>query len=255
MRGLIRKYTKKPIYKIIRKLSRSWGYDIITLPKEKLGIDPYLDMSELVFSENPILFDVGANYGQTIDEFTEVFQNNTIHSFEPSPAVFEFLKKKTSTAKNIHIWNYGIGSSPKYLTLNENTNQNMSSFLKMGSDGWGLIERKTSVPVITIDQFCEENKIEKIDVLKIDTQGFELEVFKGAKRCMNENRIGLLYFEVTFIDMYKGLPTFGELYDFAINNGFELVTIYPIKYKNKMAGWTDVLLKNKKYNHIKNQVK
>ena len=126
----------------------------------------------------------------------------------------------------------------------------MSSFLEIGKDGWGSIEHKTTVPVITIDEFCEKQKITKIDVLKIDTQGFELEVLKGAQKSMKENKIGLLYFEVTFIDMYKDLPLFGELYNFAVNNGFELVAIYPIIYKKNLAGWTDVLFKHKNYQSL-----
>lgn len=248
MRDITRKFTKRPFYKIIRKLSRNIGYDIIPLSTDDVGRDPYLDMRKFISTEKPVLFDLGANYGQTIDEFNGVFNDCEIYSFEPSPAVFEVLKKKTSHMGNISVWNIGVGSSTTKLLLNENTNQNMSSFLEVGEDGWGSVEHKTSVSVTTIDKFCEEQNIKKIDVLKIDTQGFELEVFKGAKISMLENRIGLLYFEITFIDMYKDLPSFGELFDFAINNGFELITIYPIKYKNNMAGWTDVLFKNKYYN-------
>jgi len=247
---MLRKYTKRPGYKIIRKLSRKLGYDFISLSTEKVGRDPYLDMKNFVINDNPVFFDVGANYGQTIDEITIVFNNYKIHSFEPSPEVYEYLRNKTSHRRNINIWNYGIGSTKKHLLLNENTNRNMSSFLEIGKEGWGSIEHKTSVPVTTIDDFCEEQEIAKIDVLKIDTQGFELEVFKGAKKSMQENKIGLLYFEVTFIDMYQNLPSFGELYDFAINNGFELITIYPIIYKNNRAGWTDVLFKHKSYNSV-----
>ena len=247
MNKWLQKLTKRTGYRIIRKLSRKIGYDLIPLPTEKLGIDPYLDMKKFVDDNHSIFFDVGGNYGQTIDEFRSVFKNCEIHSFEPSPAVFEVLKKKTSTIPNLKVWNYGIGSTSKRLYLNENSHRNMSSFLEMGKDCWGSIEQKVSVPMNTIDNFCEENKIKKIDILKVDTQGFELEVFKGAKKCMQENRIGLLYFEVTFMDMYKELPTFGELYDFATNNGFELVTIYPIKYSNKKAGWTDMLFKHKNY--------
>ncbi|MEP6260728.1 MAG: FkbM family methyltransferase [Gillisia sp.] len=197
-------------------------------------------------------FDIGANYGQTIDEIIGIFNNYEIHSFEPSPSVFEFLRNKRSKVKNLNIWNYEVGSSTKSLILNENTNQNMSSFLEIGKDGWGSIEHKTPVPVITIDEFCEKQKITKIDVLKIDTQGFEFEVLKGTQKSMKENRIGLLYFEVTFIDMYKDLPLFGELYNFAVNNGFELVAIYPIIYKKNLAGWTDVLFKHKNYQSISN---
>jgi FkbM family methyltransferase len=248
MNKIIRKYTSKVGYKIIRKLVRKIGFDIIPLELNKVGEYPYYDMSKFISSQTPMLFDVGANYGQTIDDFREVFKNGIINSFEPSPITFDGLKKNTYNMKNVFIWNCGIGSSTKPMILNENTHRNMSSFLEMGDEGWGIVNDKTTVSVTTIDEFCKEHKIEKIDVLKIDTQGFELEVLKGARTSMLENRIGLLYFEVTFIDMYKGLPSFGELYDFAIDHGFELISIYPIKYKKNMAGWTDILFKHKKYN-------
>ncbi|PKD21141.1 hypothetical protein APR41_12050 [Salegentibacter salinarum] len=252
MKNIIKKYTDRPGYKIVRKLSRRLGYDLIPLTIDKIGRDPYLDMKKFIINDHPVFFDVGANYGQTIDEITDVFKNHEIHSFEPGPDVFEYLKNKKSHKKNINIWNYGIGSAKSHLLLNQNTNRNMSSFLEIGNDGWGAIEGQTSVPVTTIDDFCKEQEIERIDVLKIDTQGFELEVFKGSKQSMQENRIGLLYFEVTFIDMYQNLPSFGELFDFAVENGFELITIYPIKYKNNRAGWTDVLFRHKNYNLTKN---
>lgn len=248
MGKIFEKYTRKTGYKILRKIARRLGYDIIPFESEKMGICPYRDMAKFVTRDQPVLFDVGANYGQTIDDFREVLQDAVIHSFEPSPDVFGPLKNKASKMRNVHVWNYAVGASPGSLVLNENTHQNMSSFLEIGEDGWGTIEHKTTVPVTTIDEFCKEQKIERIDVLKIDTQGFELEVFKGALNSMRNNKIGLLYFEVTFIDMYKGLPGLAELFEFAVNNGFELVAIYPIKYRNNMAGWTDILFKNRNYN-------
>lgn len=231
----------------IREFVRNFGIDVTKYTANTRGIDSYHDIFHIVNREKPMIFDIGANTGQTINNFREIFKNCTINSFEPSPSTFEILKKNSSTMKNVEIWNLGIGSSISTLLLNENTGSDMSSFLELGQAGWGEIKNKTEVSVTTIDQFCQEQNIEIIDVLKIDTQGYEHEVFKGAVNSMLENRIGLLYFEVTFIDMYKGLPSFSTLYDFAINHGFELIAIYPIKYKNKKAGWTDVLFKHKNY--------
>lgn len=231
----------------IREFTRKFGFDIIRYEPEKIGVHPYYDMSKFIGKDKPMFFDVGANTGQTVKNFKQVFKKCEINSFEPGPATFEILKKNTSHMKNVHIWNLGIGSSTTTMVLNENNHSNMSSFLEIGDRGWGEIDNKTTIGITTIDQFCEEQNIKMIDVLKCDTQGFELEVFKGAKTSMLENRIGLLYFEVTFIDMYKELPTLSELYDFAVNHGFELVSIYPLKYKQNMAGWTDLLFKHKSY--------
>ena len=51
-----------------------------------------------------------------------------------------------------------------------------------------------------------------VDILKSDTQGYDFEVFKGAQQAMRDNRIGLLYFEFIFSDMYKNLPPFDEVF-------------------------------------------
>jgi FkbM family methyltransferase len=231
----------------VREFVRNFGIDIAKYTADTRGIDSYHDIFQIINCEKPMIFDIGANTGQTINNFKQIFKNCTINSFEPSPSTFEILKKNSDKMENVQIWNSGVGSSISTLLLNENTGSDMSSFLELGNAGWGEIKNKTEVAVTTIDQFCLEQNIEIIDVLKIDTQGYEHEVFKGAVKSMLENKIGLLYFEVTFIDMYKGLPSFSTLYDFAINHGFELIAIYPIKYKNKKAGWTDVLFKHKNY--------
>lgn len=218
------------------------------LSKKMMGIDAYADMAKIVKSKNPMIFDIGANEGQTVTQFGKFFHQYQIHSFEPSPDTFKVLEENTSNNKNVHAWNYGVGSSTGTMVLNENERHKMSSFLELGERGWGKIAKKTSVDIVSIDDFLQKQGISNIDILKIDTQGFELEVLKGAKTSMQENKIGLLYFEVNFVEIYKDLPSFPQLFSFCTDNGFELVAIYPIKYNNSMATWTDVLFKHKSYN-------
>ena len=233
---------------LIRRLVRKAGFDIIRFnAASKMGVNPYYDMIKFVHSKNPVLFDVGANKGQTVNKYIEVFGNSNIYSFEPSPKTFEILIKNTSYLENVSVWNYGVGSKAGSLLFNENKGSDMSSFLELGEQGWGEIQKKTTVDIITIDNFLDQHQISKVDVLKLDVQGFELEIFKGAKKSMSEGKIGLLYFEITFIDIYVGLPTFSELYEFCADCGFELVSIYPFSYRNNMAGWTDILFKHKNY--------
>ena len=234
-------------YKIFRKIVRKMGYDLFRLPLEKLGRDPYLDMSKFVVNSAPVLFDVGANYGQTIEHFNKIFPGATIHSFEPSPNVFDFLLKKAGEMNNLRVWNYGVGAVSGSGMFNENKHQNMSSFLELGREGWGEIKYTTKTSITSIDDFCRDRKIPNMDILKIDTQGYELEVLKGASKMLSTGKIGLLYFEVNFIELYKNMPTFGQLYDFAVSQGYELITIYPIHYRNKKAGWSDVLFKHRDY--------
>ena len=230
--------------RIVRKLARKIGYDIIKFEKDKMGIHPFYDMAKFIKIDNPMLFDVGANVGQTIKDFNEVFKNGTIHAFEPTPSTIDILKNNTSSIKNVHIWNHGMGAQSGELLINEYAHSNTNSFLDIHH---AKSKKKTLVKVKTVDQFCMENKIDKIDVLKIDTEGFELEVFKGSSNLFSNNKIGMLFFEVGFRDSHNNMPTFTELFNYALNQDFELISIYPIIHRNKKAGYTNLLFKHKTY--------
>jgi hypothetical protein len=86
-----------------------------------------------------------------------------------------------------------------------------------------------------------------VDILKSDTQGYEFEVFKGAEQAMRRNRIGLLYFEFIFSDMYQGLARFDEVFGHLADRGFLLVSIYDINHQNNLASWIDALFVNREY--------
>lgn len=231
----------------IRRVVRKFGFDIIKFRKDKMGIYPYYDMAKFVKSKDPILFDVGANVGQTVKDFKEVFKNSTIHAFEPSPSTFEILKNNTSNFNKLHLWNYGVGSSSENLVFNEYALSNMSSFFDLQNVKTSNLKRKTIVQTTTIDQFISENRIPGIDVLKIDTEGFELEVFRGANNSFKEGRIGMLFYETHFVLGHKDMPSFTELWDFVIKNDFELVSIYPVVHRRNMGIYTNVLFKHKNY--------
>ena len=231
----------------IRKFVRRFGFDIIKLQKDQMGIYPFYDMAKFVKSKDPILFDIGANVGQTVKDFKEVFKNSTVHAFEPSPNTFEILKNNTSNVNKLHIWNYGVGSSSGDLIFNEYALSNMSSFFELQNVNSRDLKSKTIVKTTTVDQFISENRIPMIDVLKIDTEGFELEVFKGAMKSIKESKIGMLFYEASFVVGHKDMPSFTELWDFAIENDFELVSIYPIVHRKNMGAYTNVLFKHKSY--------
>ena len=81
----------------------------------------------------------------------------------------------------------------------------MSSFLAPSEFAWGNVEKTTEVEVVTLDSFSVENNINFIHILKSDTQGYDLEVFKGAEGLMRQNQIGLIYCELIFSNMYKNM--------------------------------------------------
>jgi FkbM family methyltransferase len=225
----------------ISALARLFGYDVSRVNKFRRRADPFADMAFFLRTDRPMVFDIGANVGQSIRRFRSAFPSCEIHSFEPSPSTFETLRHNVANLGAVQLWNYGVGASDGHVTFFENTRSDMSSFLPLSGAGWGSIVGQTAVPVRSLDQFCREQHIERIDILKSDTQGYELEVLKGARRMCQENRITLVYLEMIISDMYENLPGLGATYSYLRDARFRLVSFYEIFYEQRLASWTDAL--------------
>jgi FkbM family methyltransferase len=231
---------KRPLRTKIRSAIRSiTGYDV---HKTVAIREPFSDIKRLITSQNPILFDVGANTGQTIDNLIFQFPSSQIHAFEPTKSVFNELKNKWQNRANVYLNNIAIGSQSGRKPFFENSLSVMNSFLPLGSDGWGDVISIPEIDLTTIDGYCAERGITTIDLLKSDTQGFELEVLKGAKSMLVNTR--LVYMEMNFAKVYENMATFDELYRTMTLQGFELVAMYDFNFKNDRLGWVDALFCN-----------
>ena len=141
---------------------------------------------------SPIVFDVGANTGQTTSAILRVLPGAIVHAFEPHPGAFEGMRRLSMMQKNVVLNNCALGAQPGEQTLFENTSSDMSSLLPLGQDGWEHVQARRTVKVSTVDEYCAHRGIPRIDLLKSDTQGFELEVLKGASRMLERNLVHLI---------------------------------------------------------------
>ena len=229
--------TKK--LKNVRSLIRHMGYDI---HRFGMGQDAYFDIKGIIGSNSsPITFDVGANVGQTIDALRSLFPSPTIHAFEPDQTAFDSLLRTHSKIPCVHLNRLALGSKHGKQQFFENSSSDMSSFLALGPQGWGQIRNQREIEVSTVDRHCSQHGIPFIDLLKSDTQGFDLEVIKGAQGLFNARKVRLLYLELTFQKLYHGIPPMDEMYRFICDQGFELISFYKFSYRNGRAGWTDAL--------------
>jgi FkbM family methyltransferase len=229
--------------KLIRTGLRNVGYDIHRFGP---GQDPFHDLSALLADrKTQVTFDVGANIGQTIEAISTALPHAIIHAFEPLPAAFGQLRQKYGQNRNVHLNNMALGAQPGQLELMENSLPMMSSFLEPGKDWFGKIERRTPVDVGTIDNYCAQNNISRIDLLKSDTQGFDLEVLKGAGKMLSDGRVRLIFLEIIISDMYKNVPQFPQVEDFLRSKGFELWLLYPSGILNGRSTHTDAIYMHK----------
>jgi FkbM family methyltransferase len=206
------------------------------------GKDALGDVKKLISLDTPaVIFDVGANYGQSIKKFRRRFSSPIIHAFEPSAKTFRELEAATKNTPSLRLNNFALGSKPGMLDLIENVQSEMSSFLSPGPKHWGAIDEVTTVRVDTLDQYCSQNSIDRIDLLKIDAQGFDLEVLRGAQAVISANTIRCVLIEITFIEIYQGAPRFDEVFRFLLDHEFRLISFYEVVYRGGAIAWADAL--------------
>ena len=117
----------------------------------------------------------------------------------------------------------------------------LSSFLPAGKDSWQGESSVREAELYTVDDFCIAHSVQRIDILKSDTQGYDLNVFKGASWMMREGRIGLVFTEINFDNIYEGQGSAGQVFDYLTGQGFRLFSIYQIFRRDGWAAWTDAL--------------
>jgi hypothetical protein len=86
------------------------------------------------------------------------------------------------------------------------------------------------VRVVTLDQFCAEHQIDRIDLLKVDAQGFELRVLNGARQLIERVAVPVIFLEVCFVRIYENQPLFPELYQYLFDRGYRLVWLYDTNF-------------------------
>jgi FkbM family methyltransferase len=194
---------------------------------------------------SPLICDVGANDGETVNDFLRHFPDATIVAFEPFGECFENLKASFSSHRNVRIENVALGARPANGSLRVFSGHRMNSLLDMATTRDNVMYDKfdkigtQDVSVDTLDRFCSSHHIDHIDVLKVDTQGFDLNVLKGAAGLLAAHRIGIVFIEVNFIPMYEGQATFAEIHEFLTSWGYRLVDLYNYTRQHGHIAWCD----------------
>lgn len=237
------KFLKKALKKIVFKT----GYKISKTSSHALQNDnPFLAVKGCIAIENPVIFDVGMNHGQTICKVKSVYPKALIHGFEPSKHCFEDLKVKFSET-NVILNNMGVSDANGVLELNEYTWDALNSFLQRAY-GTAQIVSTYKVAVTTLDDYVKKNNIDFIHILKSDTEGFELKVLKGAETLFDQNKIQFVYLELFFDENYIGQSSVGDIFSFLEKKHFSLVKFYDFSLtKDGLASKADALFINQMY--------
>ena len=180
-----------------------------------------------------VIFDIGANIGQWTRIALNINKDLNIHCFEPSKSTYDKLVNN-NFPPNVNCNNIGLSSSK-----NE---QNLFIFSKGGGlnslyQREGLYNRykkfspkKEKVQLDTLDNYCDENSISKIDFMKIDAEGHEFEILKGGKNLLHNSQVNIIQFEYggCSIDAHVFLK---DIFDFFKDLDYNFYKIYPNSIK------------------------
>lgn len=146
--------------------------------------------------DGDVVFDIGAHIGEWARACLSANPRVDLHCFEPSRFTFHELEK-AGLPSNVHLNNFGLSSAggPATLRIVAEGHPMNSLYLRQGVSGMSWESRTEQVDLRTLDDYCAQHKIPRVDLIKVDVEGHELEALKGAARMLAQNRIGLIQFE------------------------------------------------------------
>lgn len=235
----------------LKKLLAAAGYEL--RKRSQIGLDDMNDVRQILGGRPAkTILDVGANEGQTAIRYAGGFPEATIYSVEPFPEAFAKLEANTRHLANVKLFNLAMGDAEEKRQLYVNQFSATNSLLEVAPEVKDPNTRQLMQPISQIsirvqklDSFCHDAKIEFIELLKMDVQGFELEVLRGGESLLRRKRVAFIYSEVSFESLYVGQATFADLYARLTEQGFELVDLYgQTRSSSHSIRWCDMLFVN-----------
>ena len=236
----------------IQKVFNALGYQLRKADNGVSYTDPYQEQKRIL-QNTPVntIFEVGAADGRDCILYTTIFPYARVFAFEPLPDSFLKIEEKAKINKSIIPFNVAVSSQKGIANFYKTELEDASSLLQSQVTNStfdvyqkikGIIEVKTD----TIDNICKDNDIDKIDLLKIDAQGAEMEILKGAINMLKDRKVRMIYLEVHFIQSYKNSPLYHEIAEFLVSNGFRLHNFFGLIHNQKgQISWGDALFLSK----------
>ncbi|MBH8573087.1 FkbM family methyltransferase [Nostocaceae cyanobacterium CENA369] len=221
----------------IKRVQRGWG-DIFSIQK-------FLLESQDV----KVIFDLGANVGRTVGRYKDIFPQATIFGFEPFIEPFSQMENTFQNVEKIRLYNMAVSNINSNINFFLNKANETNSLLPITKE-WdkyfgediatqaGTVEVKTT----TLDTFCKQAGVDKIQILKMDIQGAELMALEGAINLLANQSINLIYTEVMFAKFYENQASFYKIYELLEKHNFVLYGLYDLRFgKNGSLGQCDAI--------------
>lgn len=215
----------------IKNLLFHLGYR--TYAKSLFGFSFEDDLARLLTVKNPVIFDVGANIGQTFLPLIKLYPDARIWCYEPDPRPFAELERAAGKHPQVTCIPAALGSQQGKLPFTYNRNSVTSSLLKPASSVQRLAHGEMfdtvgslEVEVRTLTAEMARLGLGHIHLLKTDCQGFDFNVLKGAESLLDQQAIDFVLCEALFTSEYDGQGWFHEILPWMSARGYLLSGFY-----------------------------
>ena len=197
-----------------------------------------LDLERLLPRVTTIV-DVGANEGRMALLFARAFPEARVFAFEPVPSTFSILRARTSDIPRIRCFDVALGDHDGEVTIRLAERSGHNSLLNAVADPG---PETVTLQVTRGDAWASANDVEDIDVLKIDTEGYDLAVLDGFERLIAAGKVQSVLVECEF-DRVRPEPhtSFFELYHHLTPRGMGFTTLYTDSVSSNRFAWGNAL--------------
>jgi 2-O-methyltransferase len=174
----------------------------------------------------PVIIDAGAHDGSDSIEMCRLFRGAIVHAFEPVPEIFERLKQHTQKFDRIKCYNLALGNRNGVQTMHisSGASDGSSSLLQpkqhLADHPDVFFNKDLLVQTVLLDDWAVQHKIDRVDFLWLDMQGYELEVLRSSRVVLSKVRA--IHMEVSTRITYEGVPLYDEVRDWMGGQGFRV---------------------------------
>jgi FkbM family methyltransferase len=172
--------------------------------------------------QNPIVVESGAQFGEDTDKMSRLWPQGTVYAFEPSPISYPYVEQVSSCRSNVFSFQLALsnasGEMPFYLAGG-------ASSLLIPQEQFNQtyfhvdVDHPIMVEVVELDNWLDEQEINKVDFLWLDMEGNELNALKGAHKHLSD--VTLIYTEVNIQRFWNDCVCYEELKNWLACEGFE----------------------------------
>jgi FkbM family methyltransferase len=232
--------------RFLQRIANAWGYECRRMSACNEN-DPFVFAKRLIQASQPVLLDVGAHHGQTAMRLRELFPAAMIHCFEPFPESYAVLKGATEADSRVRRHRLCLSGWTGTATMKCNASTATNSLLETdcrASDTWGdgLLDTNARIEVATktLDAFCNDESLDCIDLLKIDTQGAEYNVLEGAADMLSRRAVAVLVFELITATTYEQQRLPSEYFALLESRGYVFSGVFSPIYRRGLLAQCDV---------------